>query len=132
MKAAKRVSTIMEDKLIKDFFKVSISFIAIDIPTPKIGPIRGEINMAPITTAVELAFNPTEATNAEHIKIQAVAPLKGISDLMAEMVASRSVSFLKSNNSIKNRFIEPKKPKAVDLMDSLLGSESWELDKCSI
>lgn len=50
--------------------------MAIDIPIPKIGPINGEINMAPITTAVEFAFNPTDATNMEQIKIHAVAPLK--------------------------------------------------------
>ena len=57
--------------------------------------------MAPITTAVEFAFKPTEATNIEQIKIQAVAPLKGISALIASIVASRSVSSLKSKSSLK-------------------------------
>ena len=74
--------------MISDFLSVSISLIAKDIPTPKIGPINGEINMAPITTAVEFAFNPIDATKIEQIKIQAVAPLNGISFFIASMVAS--------------------------------------------
>ena len=69
------------NKLIKDLFSVSISLIANDIPTPKIGPISGEINMAPITTAVELTFKPMEATKMAKINIQAVAPFKLISFL---------------------------------------------------
>ena len=70
----------MVAKLIKDFLRVSISLIAIESPIPSIGPISGDINIAPMTTAVELAFNPTDATKIEQIKIQAVAPLKGMSD----------------------------------------------------
>ena len=30
-------------------------------PIPIIGPIRGEINIAPITTGVELIFKPNDA-----------------------------------------------------------------------
>ena len=59
-------------KFIKDFFKVSKSLIAIESPTPKIGPIRGAISMAPITTALELTFNPIEAIRIENIRIHAV------------------------------------------------------------
>ena len=88
--------------MINDFLKVSISLTATERPIPKIGPINGEINMAPITTAVESAFKPMEATKIEQIKIHAVAPLKGISPLMAAIVASRSVSSLKSKSSFKN------------------------------
>ena len=82
----------MVARLIKDFRSVSISLMAIDSPIPRIGPINGEINMAPITTAVELAFKPIEATKIEQINIHTVAPLNGISALMAATVASRSVS----------------------------------------
>ena len=77
--------------MIKDFLSVSISLIAIDIPRPSIGPINGEINMAPITTGIEFAFSPTEATKIEHIKIQAVAPLIEISCFIELMVESLSV-----------------------------------------
>ena len=73
-KAVSKLKTIIVAKLINDFLNVSISLIAIDKPIPKIGPISGEINIAPITTAVELAFNPMDATKIEQIKIHAVAP----------------------------------------------------------
>ena len=59
-------------KLINDFLNVSTSLIATDRPKPTIGPISGEINIAPITTAVLLTFKPIEATNTENIKIQAL------------------------------------------------------------
>ena len=57
--------------------------------------------MAPITTAVEFAFKPIDATKIEQIKIQAVAPLNAISLLIASIVASRSVSSLKSSKCFK-------------------------------
>ena len=78
----------MVPKCISDFLKVKKSFKANDIPIPRIGPIKGEISMAPITTAVESAFKPIEATKTAKIRIQAVAPLKGISAFMASIVAS--------------------------------------------
>jgi hypothetical protein len=49
-----------------------MSFVANENPSPKIGPISGEISMAPMTTAVELAFSPIEAMNMELIKIHEV------------------------------------------------------------
>ena len=64
-----------------------MSLIATDIPIPKIGPIKGEINIAPITTAVEFAFKPIEAMKIEQIKIQDVCPLNGISAIIASFVA---------------------------------------------
>ena len=91
-KAVNKLSTNIVPKLISDFFSVSISFVAMERPTPKMGPIKGDISMAPITTAVELAFSPTEHTKIEQIKIHAVAPLIEISAFIAEIVASRSVS----------------------------------------
>ena len=110
--AVSTLSKIMTPKLISDFFKVSISLIATDRPIPKIGPISGLINMAPMTTAVELALSPIEATKMEQIKIHAVAPLNGISRTMASMVLSRSVSLLKSSNSITKVFILDHRPSA--------------------
>ena len=116
----------MVSKFINDFFRVSISLIAIESPTPRIGPISGEISIAPITTALESAFKPTEATKIEQIRIHAVAPLKGISAFIAEIVASRSVSSLKSSSSIKKTLIDATKPlasaltAALESIDSLL------------
>ena len=45
-------------------------------PRPKIGPIKGEINIAPIITGIELTFRPTEAIIIAIAKIQALGPLK--------------------------------------------------------
>ena len=41
-----------------------------------IGPIKGEINIAPIITAVEFTFKPNEAINMAQMSIQRLAPLK--------------------------------------------------------
>ena len=37
------------------------SFTPTPRPTPMMGPISGEISMAPMITAVELTFNPMDA-----------------------------------------------------------------------
>ena len=104
-------------KFINDFFKVSKSFMAIDIPKPNIGPINGEINIDPITTGIELAFNPTEATKIEQINIHALGPLIEISFFIEINVASLSVSFLKSNTSFKKENKEKNNPLAFLEMD---------------
>ena len=41
-----------------------------------IGPIKGEISMAPMITAVELIFNPKEAMKIAKINIHSCAPWK--------------------------------------------------------
>ncbi len=66
------LNPIITPKFIKERFKVSISLMPIDKPTPNIGPIRGDISIAPITTAVELIFSPIEAIKIENISTQAV------------------------------------------------------------
>lgn len=66
--------------------------------------------MAPITTAVEFAFKPIEAIKIEHIKIQEVCPLKGISATIDSLVASWSVLLRMSKSSFKNFFVLPNKP----------------------
>ena len=91
-KAVNKLNINIVPKLITDFLSVSISFVAMENPSPKIGPINGEISMAPITTAVESALRPTEHTKIEQTKIHAVAPLIEISAFIAEIVDSRSVS----------------------------------------
>ena len=100
-----------------DFFKVSKSLIAIDNPNPKIGPINGEISIAPITTGIEFAFKPTDATKIEQIKIQAVGPLIDISFFMECRVAALSVSFLKSKISFKKNKVDDNKPFALPDID---------------
>ena len=101
--------------------------MAMDIPIPRMGPINGEINMAPITTAVESAFKPTEATKIEQIKIQAVAPLKEISPFIAAIVASLSVSSLKSRSSLKKVLTLTNKPFASCFTASFFSSTALSL-----
>ena len=43
-------------------------------PIPMIGPINGEINIAPIITAVEFTFKPNEAISMAKMSIQKLAP----------------------------------------------------------
>ena len=43
-------------------------------PIPMIGPISGDMSMAPIMTAVELTFKPNEAMKMAKISTQRVAP----------------------------------------------------------
>jgi hypothetical protein len=38
------------------------------------GPMRGEMSMAPMMTAVEFTFKPTDATKMANIKIQGGCP----------------------------------------------------------
>ncbi len=114
--AVSTLKRIITPKLINDFLSVSMSFMATDNPIPKIGPISGEISMAPMTTAVEFALSPIEATKIEQIKIQAVAPLNGMSRTIASMVLSRSVSLLKSSSSMIKTLILVHSPRASRLM----------------
>lgn len=48
-------------------------------PIPIIGPISGEMSIAPIITAVELTFNPREANRMAKIRIHSFVPVNGIS-----------------------------------------------------
>ena len=57
-----------------------------------IGPISGETNMAPIITAVELTFNPTDAITIAKTKIQTLTPRNSTPLDMEAMVASGSLS----------------------------------------
>jgi hypothetical protein len=88
-------------KFLSDRFNRSMSFVAKEKPKPKIGPISGDINMAPITTAVELAFKPIEAIKIEQINIQEVCPLKGISAMIDSLVACISVLVRMLRSSLK-------------------------------
>ena len=45
------------------------------MPIPKIGDINGEINMAPMITAVEFTFNPMDAIKIAKIRIHRFGPL---------------------------------------------------------
>ena len=104
--AVSTLSTIITARFTNERFIISASFIAIESPTPTIGPISGLISIAPITTAVLLTLRPILATKMENIRIHALCPLKGISLRIASTVVERSVSSRISRRSFKNCFID--------------------------
>ena len=87
-----RLIPTMMPQLINDLRNRSLSVMPIAKPIPRMGPISGEISMAPMMTAVELTFSPTEAMMMAQAKIQTVGPLKSAAFLTEEIVVSMSVS----------------------------------------
>ncbi|MNV56763.1 hypothetical protein D3C71_1490640 [compost metagenome] len=79
-------------RFFNDFFNNGKSKVPKANPAPTIGPINGDISMAPIMTAVEFTFNPTDATTIAQARIQALAPRKEI--LLTTF--SRTASFFSS------------------------------------
>lgn len=59
-----------------------------------IGPIKGEMSMAPMITAVELILRPMEAIKIAKIKVHKAEPEKLTPRLIDSMVPVSSVSFL--------------------------------------
>ena len=60
-------------------------------PRPKIGPIKGEINIAPIITGMEFTFRPTEAISMATARIQAFGPLNSMLFLIERSAVSVSI-----------------------------------------
>ena len=74
-------------------------------PTPIIGPIKGDINIAPITTAVEFTLSPMEAMTILNIRIQSANPRNSTSFLMPSMVFSGCAKSNKEKRSPKKEVI---------------------------
>jgi len=66
-------------KFLIDFLSSTKSKRPIDKPMPSIGRISGEINRAPMITAVLLVFRPTDSIQMEQISIQRLMPLNSTS-----------------------------------------------------
>ena len=86
------LNTVAVAKLRKARLIRSKSEIANPRPNPIIGPIKGDINMAPLITAVELIFKPKEATNVAKIRTHRFVPLKSI-PFLTDSIVSSSFSF---------------------------------------
>ena len=54
----------------------SRSLMPMASPMPMIGPMRGDMSIAPMMTAVELTFSPSEAVKMAKMSTQRLAPLK--------------------------------------------------------
>ena len=53
-----------------------VSLVPMPRPMPMIGPMSGETSIAPMMTAVELTFSPTEASTMAQTRIHTFGPLK--------------------------------------------------------
>ena len=60
-------------------------------PVPIIGPISGEISIAPMITAVEFTLRPTDAMMIENARIQALGPRNQMALLMRCAASSVSI-----------------------------------------
>ena len=78
-------------KLRNDRLSNSSSNVPMESPTPKMGPIIGEINMAPIITGIELTFSPTEAITIATNKMYMFGPRKGMFLRMFSSAACTSI-----------------------------------------
>ena len=69
------------------FFKPTFTRLKSLIPRPKpmpmIGPMSGEMSMAPIITATELVLRPKEATNIAKMRISSWEPRNETPDRMS-------------------------------------------------
>ena len=69
------LTTVIIHKFLNDLRKNSISLMPKAIPIPIIGPIMGEMSIAPIITGMEFTFRPTQAINTATNRIHTLAPL---------------------------------------------------------
>ena len=88
--AARLMQTITSRFFPEDLSRV-ISLTPSPRPRPNIGPIRGDMSIAPITTGMELTFRPMEAMIVAIARIQAFGPLKYMLPLIAFSAASVSM-----------------------------------------
>lgn len=51
-----------------------VSFMASAKPTPMIGPIKGDMSIAPMTTGIEFTFSPTLAMIIANMRIHTLLP----------------------------------------------------------
>ena len=84
-------------EFLKLFFRRSKSSVPTPNPIPMIGPMSGEISIAPMMTAVEFMFRPREAIKIAKTRTQRLGPLKMMPSLILLVT-----SFL----SVRNPFME--------------------------
>ena len=65
-------------KFFMAFFTNSLSCVPNPRPKPMMGPMTGEINMAPMMTGMELTFRPTEAMMMAQAKMKTLVPRKAM------------------------------------------------------
>ena len=85
------IPTIMA-KFLAAFLSSSISLVPNPRPKPTIGPITGEMSIAPMITGIELTFKPTEAMRIAQARMMTFGPRKAMLFLMLVEAAARSTA----------------------------------------
>ena len=75
---AKMLMPTITPKFFNEFFTKSVSSVPRPKPKPRMGPITGETNMAPMMTGMELTFKPTEAMMMAQARMNTFVPLKAM------------------------------------------------------
>ena len=75
---AMMLMTTITVKFFSESFKRRASSVPRPRPKPKMGPITGEINMAPMMTGMELTFKPNEAMMMAQTRIKTLVPRKAM------------------------------------------------------
>ena len=66
----------MTSRFLPDDLMSGMSLMPKPSPMPKIGPMSGEMSMAPMITGMEFTLSPTEAMTTAMAKIHALGPRK--------------------------------------------------------
>ena len=79
-------------KFLAEFLSRSVSLVPSPRPNPMVGPITGEMSIAPMMTGIELTFKPTEAMMMAQARMMTFGPRKEMFFLMAAAAFDRSTS----------------------------------------
>ena len=82
MVEASMLTQVIISRFLRDLFASSVLLVPKERPIPIIGPIIGDMSIAPITTGMELVLRPTLAMMVAKKRIHRLAPLKSIFDVI--------------------------------------------------
>ena len=82
---------VITNRLVKALLRRPVSFIPKAKPIPIMGPISGDISIAPIITGMELTFNPTLAIIIATARIHTFGPLNEMFEIMDACAAFISI-----------------------------------------
>ena len=68
--------TTITAKFLSASFTSTVSLVPRPRPNPRIGPITGEMSMAPMMTGMELRLRPTEAMMMAQARMKTLGPRK--------------------------------------------------------
>ena len=78
-------------KFLAAFLSSSVSLVPRARPAPRIGPITGEMSIAPMMTGIELTLRPTAAMMMAQARMMTFGPRKAIFFVIALAAEARSM-----------------------------------------